>query len=228
MKMPIHSQTVGDLETIASIVTAPTSEQRKEGEYPLSVDFAFCELVRNEMRKLAQAEMLVQDPAQLLQTAIQRARALVDESLRGRSSNVPLEVYAKQAHARLQWTAKEIAGLSWKLAEAKRSQKVGDADRVSVEDERALEICEIGLRDAVEGYLVEAPPDVREIDTGRIENEFRCRIEGDWFPLEVYLRDFLFVIDDNGSVFVSVEGLPESLRHEARQLVLKLAALAYV
>jgi hypothetical protein len=48
------------------------------------------------------------------------------------------------------------------------------------------------------------------------------------FQLEVHLRDFLFVIDDDGSVFVSVEGLPESLRHEVRQLILKVAALAYV
>ena len=111
MKMPIHSQTVGNLETIASIVTAPVLSERKMGEYPLTVEFAFCELVRNEMRTMAQAGMLVRD----LHASCKRqfsVPALVDESLQGRSPSVPLEVYTKLAHKRLQWTAKEIAGLS--------------------------------------------------------------------------------------------------------------------
>ena len=55
----------------------------------------------------------------------------------------------------------------------------------------------------------------------------RFPLEGEWFPYEVTVEDMVFVVDDDGTVFVSTENFPREVRERARAMLEEIAALLY-
>jgi hypothetical protein len=86
---------------------------------------------------------------------------------------------------------------------------------------------ELGLKEAIQGILVEPTEQVEEIDIDSIREHGRWRVQGEWFPYAVYANEFVFVIDDDGSVFVSTINLPVELRDKANSIIRQIADLLY-
>jgi hypothetical protein len=68
---------------------------------------------------------------------------------------------------------------------------------------------------------------VQEIDVELLLGQQRWQIEGEWFPYEVHADEFVFVIDDDGSIFVSTANLPGELREKASRMIRQIADALY-
>lgn len=128
----------------------------------------------------------------------------------------------------LKWTAHEVVQLSRDLATSKELQKVGDRRQLlvsHVQRTQPVEIVEIGLQGAIEGLLVRPLGIHYRIDFARLGHEYT--LSGDWFPFEVTKGDLLFVVDDDGSIFISTENFPVELFNRASAEIQELAQRIY-
>ena len=202
-------------------------EHTDKRKYSMGIEFALSELVREEMRTLAQSERWPNDPSRLLQAAIGRVMNRVETVLKARQVRLNLSRYADTVCDKLAYPAKEIQKLSMQLGESRQAHRLGaKADIVSNEGSH-LVIHELGLRDAIQGLLVEASEDCTDLNLDKIRANQNWVLRGDWFPYELQADDFTFVIDDDGSIFVSTANLPMELRTRASGLLRRIADLLY-
>ena len=52
-------------------------------------------------------------------------------------------------------------------------------------------------------------------------------VEGDWFPFQIKRDDFTFILDDDGSLFVSTKYLSETIMKNLKQILGDIAAKLY-
>jgi hypothetical protein len=76
-----------------------------------------------------------------------------------------------------------------------------------------------------EGLLVQPTGDDFEINLEGLPEGGTVR--GDWYPYEVQYEDILFIVDDDGSIFVTVENFPERLVVRVREQLHELARRIY-
>src|SRR5262249_5476701 len=98
-------------------------------------------------------------------------------------------------------------------------------ETVAIEAHTRYEVHEIGLRGLTEGLLVQPTGDDFEIDLDSLPEG--CTVRGDWYPYEVQYEDILFVLDDDGIIFVSVENFPERQIARVREHLHQLARRIY-
>jgi hypothetical protein len=122
--------------------------------------------------------------------------------------------------------AKEMSGLTRKLIESKGRKRIGEKTPVSTVDARRhYDVLELGLLESVQGLLAIPAPDVGALDVDGIRQAYPT--EGDWFPFEVRVDDLLFVIDDDGSLFISTENFPRDVLGRAKLALHHLAEKLY-
>jgi len=217
-----------DAERLAAIVEmAGALVQRNDRKkYALSLEFALAELVRSEMRRIAQ-QPHGGGGRDLLDLALDRVMRHVNESLRGHQLNIDLGRYASTVRDKLRFPAKEMQDLADNLAESRRVHKLGDKEEVAADSGRHCIVHELGLREAIQGLLAEPNDDCHELDIDELREEANWRLQGEWFPYELLAERFVFVIDDDGSVFVSTENLPPELREKASRLLRRVVDRLY-
>ncbi|MGB3205777.1 MAG: hypothetical protein WBB28_12370 [Crinalium sp.] len=91
-----------------------------------------------------------------------------------------------------------------------------------------FELIEIGFNNSTEGILLY--PLIEKMDEFAIETsylEISVNIDGDRFPFEITFKDFLFILDDDGSIFVFVENFPEKIIAQVKESLLTLATSLY-
>ncbi len=98
--------------------------------------------------------------------------------------------------------------------------------RLSESSRIPIEITELGLSGFIEGLLAKAFLNNSEGYNINLEN-LEYRVEGEWFPFEVMIEDFVFTIDDDGTIFVSVENLPQRLVLKAKEMLQVIANQLY-
>lgn len=128
----------------------------------------------------------------------------------------------------LKWTAYEVMQLSRDLAKSKELQIAGDRRQLSaphVQRTQPIERVEIGLQGAIEGLLVRPLGFQCKLDFEHLGNEYSR--SGDWFPFEITKGDLLFVVDDDGSIFISTENFPQELFKHASDEIEALAQSIY-
>jgi hypothetical protein len=67
--------------------------------------------------------------------------------------------------------------------------------------------------------------DVVDVDLDRLKQTYS--VEGDWFPFQIKLGDFTFVLDDDGSIFTSTDHFSERMMTDARQIIEQIAHQLY-
>jgi len=226
MKIPRPSTNAERLEAIVEMAAALVLNG-DEKKYSMAFEFALAELVREEMRKLAQANQRLRDDRQLLAEAFEQVLGRVKASLGKRQLELNLKKYISAVREKLAYPAKEIQQLSRELVESRQLLRLGSKAEVGTEDGSHLMIHELGLRDSIQGLLVEALENRTELNLDNLRERSDWTIQGEWFPYELYVDDFVFVIDDDGSIFVSTENLPWELRHRASDLLKQIADLLY-
>ncbi len=214
------------IDSIVALAQSASLAQH-ESKMSISLDFALTELVRGEMRLMAQDNSQFGRSDDFLRAAFRRVTTKVETALDAKDIRLDLHEYEKQLIEKLRFPAKEIQTLGEKLAQSRRSQKLGAKEELAVDGVHHFIVHELGLREAIHGLLVEPTAQVTEINVAALREQKTWRVEGEWFPYEVVADDFVFVIDDDGSIFVSTVNLPGEIVLDIRRLIGQLAKILY-
>jgi len=218
-----------DAERLTAIVEmARALEEKKDRKkYSLGIEFALAELVRSEMRRIAQDEPTNFGNRDILEKATDRALEQVHEALHRKQVNIDLQKYASTVREKLKFPAKEMQQLSNNLVQSRRIQKLGAKEELAADSGIHCIIHELGLREAIQGLLAEPIGDTRDLNIDGLREQREWRLNGDWFPFELLVEQFVFVIDDDGSVFVSTANLPIDLKDHAGALLRRVIDRLY-
>jgi hypothetical protein len=125
MTIPIQSSSEFLCQQLVELIES-LQESEAAGEYSQLVEFGFAELVREQLRALAQ-EGSERGERQLLEGAINQAVELVQKRLP--ESSFEITPYAQQQRQALKYPAREMAQLSERLTEAKGRETTATATR---------------------------------------------------------------------------------------------------
>jgi hypothetical protein len=156
----------------------------------------------------------------LLATALRDSFGEVEDELRRAGVSVSLHKYHEQVKKQLKPVGGEMEKLTERLAQSKRTGKLSNKEVVEVDERARFEIQEIGFRDQPEGLRLQPTGDGFDLDLHDLPEGSTVR--GEWYPYEVSVGDFVFILDDDGSLYVSVENFPASLVEQAREQLREL------
>lgn len=214
---------------ITSLVRMMASSEDEAGaakSYNTAIGCGVDELVKQNMRHLSQERAGVRGWEDLLDFAVERSAGQLQEELDSHRLRFDLGPYLDHAKESLEAAAKEMSGLSRKLMESRERKRIGEKTPVSTVDARPrYEVSELGLLESIEGLLATPTAEVAGLNMDGIRDRFTT--EGEWFPFEVQVDDFLFVIDDDGSLFISTENFPREVLDRARTVLHRLAEMLY-
>lgn len=220
MKLKIDADRKYVLGAIQEIVDERGRKDRASA-YDSVLGDAISELIKLEMRECASAD----DPGGLYsgETLLHRAIDRVQAKLRGATPNFEFAEYVSAAERQLRGPAMELAELQGKLRESKELASVGD--ETIVDGLQPYRVKELGLKGAIEGVLTYPLGDVVEIDLDRLRQTYS--VEGEWFPFQVMSNDCTFILDDDGSLFISTKYLSDVMMKEAKLMLGQIAKVLY-
>lgn len=226
MKLKIQSEkefiSKGIVEQIKNL------KQQKKIEYSANLHSSLSQLVQVYMRKMAQtADSERLGRANLVNQAIQKVRSDLEKELQKFSIKFDFSIYVKNITKVLDFPSKEIDELKNRLSSANKEERIGSKEIFYTRINTSIEIIELGLRGSIDGLLVNPLLESYEIDFKRIKEKYSS-LRGDWFPFEIIIDDFTFIIDDDGTIFVSVEKMPERLINDVKIKLQELANEIYV
>lgn len=221
MNLTIVSQKAFVLYELLKII----QEQRKEG-YSSTIEFALAELVREYMRSIAQGHEYNHRRSSILEQAIKITENKIQNQLKEVNTQFNFTQYFTNIRESLKYPEKEIAELRANLLESKETKRIGERIKINSETISVYEITEIGLCNSLEGLLAFPLKNICEIDIEPVKKIYD--VKGDWFPLEIEIGNLTFIVDDDGTIFVSSENFPEPLVLEAKQTLKRLADQLYV
>ncbi|MBD2001423.1 hypothetical protein H6G00_33325 [Leptolyngbya sp. FACHB-541] len=223
MRFKILSQEAFILHNLVELVQNQTN--RGSQQYSSEIECSFTELVRNWMRKLAQSSTR-DGHMNILEQALEIAQLGLQKRLRDYDIRYDFNSYLISARKTLKFSAKEITELKEKLKRSKEIGRVGERRRVVSDAQVSFELVEIGLQSAIEGLIASPIAEVCELNLDEINRTYQ--VQGDWFPFHITIQNLVFVIDDDGTIFVSTENLPEVLIMEAEELLERIASQVYL
>jgi len=231
MKIPRRSGKIGVLDSVTELASATASTIALTGDrqrYSTSLEFGLTEQVRERMRTMAQNGVWGLTSPQLLQTAFDEVISELSQALATRKLQLEFSRYGRKVKAELKNTAKEIHKLSQQLSRSRLDKRLGDKEAMHVASGGTVIVQELGLRDSIHGLLVEPPELMDQISIETFDEMNGWIVEGDWFPYEVYSPSgSLFVIDDDGSIFISTEGLHGDMLADFHSQICRVAELLY-
>ncbi|MBD2247250.1 hypothetical protein [Nostoc sp. FACHB-888] len=94
---------------------------------------------------------------------------------------------------------------------------------------KKLNFIKVGFNNYIEGLLIYPElEDVEEytINISNLPQEFNVKVINN-FPVEIYHEDYVYIIDDDGTIFVNVENLNSESFFMAGRLLIELAMALY-
>ena len=141
-------------------------------------------------------------------------------------SRANLDQHLERARETLKFVAKEITDLQEKLQSAREREQILDRRRFTDDVEVPFEIISVGTRQSLEGLIV-TPIGEQECYL-RLENpDNSWRISGEWFPFELAIGELTFIVDDEGTIFISTDNLPKTLISQIRETLYQIAQRLY-
>lgn len=213
-------------------------KQPNKDEYSGNLHSSLSQLVQVYMRKMAQEAGESSKSGQyyidesknrtsLVNQAVNQIKNDLKAPLKELGIEFDLNRYFKNIAKVLDFPGKEINELIKNLLLANRAEIIGHRQRLDSKISIPIEIRELGLRSSLEGLLVNPLLESYEINLENVRNKY-SPIKGEWFPFEVFIGDFTFIIDDDGTIFVSVEKIPEKAVNDAKTKLGELANELYV
>ena len=136
--------------------------------------------------------------------------------------------FFKETKESLKPVAKEISSLRDRLSISRKEKRIGGKEMVSsVEPDYQItfDIVEIGLKESIDGLFSIPLIESFELDIERTKQNLS--LDGDWFPFEIEIDYCTFILDDDGTIFVSVENFPGDLINRSKILLRNLANKIY-
>jgi hypothetical protein len=196
--------------------------------YSASLEFGLIEQVRERMRTMAQDGVGGLSSPQLLQIAVDQVMSELLQALATSHLQLEFARYVKKVKSELKNTAKEIHKLSQQLSRSRHDKRLGEKEAMYVASGGTVIVQELGLRESIHGLLVEPPESMDQIIIEKFDEMNGWIVEGEWFPYEVYSPSgSLFVIDDDGSIFISTEGLHGDMLADFHSQIRCVAELLY-
>jgi len=189
--------------------------------YSQLVEFGVMELVRRQMRQIA-LKAQVRESEELLRRAVTQTHDKLQERLEGHKLTFDFSPYFQNAAQQLRYVAKEMQELAEGLRQLEQPLQQGKpiASATGVE----FKIKEVGLRE-VEALIVTPLASQFELDLEWLRQSYS--VEGEWFPFYVLIEELGFVVDDDGTIFISTENFPDLLLEQARKLMVGVAHQLY-
>ncbi|MFM7073682.1 MAG: hypothetical protein ACKO38_17985 [Planctomycetota bacterium] len=228
MKREVVSQRKYVVEAVGELIRHRREHPGKEAPLLPSVAFAIEEAVKQAMRELAQQSTPISNWDDLLRKAIDLSMQEMEDWISQKGEHFNFEPYLDDARESLASVAKEIQRLQQNLLESRAAKRVYDKE-IPVDSDETIEtpfeVAPIGLLDSIDGYLAAPRSPSCEMNLDALLERFQ--VEGDWFPYEINLDGMVFVVDDDGTLFVSTENYPEEVRERAQATLMRLAFLLY-
>ena len=191
--------------------------------YSLGIEFGIAELVRMQMRELAQVQG--EREAVILERSMEMAEAKLNEWCARTELVYDFTPYFSGVRKGLKFAAKEISELSRQLARSRQSERVASRERVTDCAAIPLEIVQVGLRNAIESLMVIPLAEEFELDLEGVRQVYE--FQGQWFPYQVSIESFSLLLDDDGTILVATVSLSEASIWRARETLLTLAQQLY-
>ena len=112
--------------------------------------------------------------------------------------------------------------------ELARGQEEGDP----IEQQRQSEcgvpyvVQAVGQPEAIEALMAKPEVAAFELDLSCLEEESH-QVEGGWFPYQISVGEFQFLLDDDGVIYTCTDNFPERLVEQVRAEVVALANRIY-
>lgn len=193
----------------------------EQSGYSQLVEFGVMELVRRQMRQVA-LEGQVRESEELLRRAVSQTHDKLQERLEGQQLAFDFTPYFQNAGQQLRYVAKEMQELAEELRQLGQQVQEGKPNTSAGQVE--FEVKEVGLRE-VEALIV--TPLVREYELDLEWLRQSYAVEGEWFPFYLAIEELGFVVDHDGTIFISTENFPSVLLEKARRLSIGLAHQLY-
>lgn len=214
------------IESLVKMISTLGDESGVEdGRYNTAIGFGLDEVVRQNLRRIAQRQGPVGSWDDMLEHAIHQSAEQLKRELDSHGLRFDVGPYLNNTRDSLASAAKEIVGLNRKLIESKERKRIAEKTPVTTDNRRQFEISELGLLDSVEGLLATPTAGVNSLNIEKMQETFPC--DGEWFPFEVRVDDLLFIVDDDGTIFVSTENFPNEALERARSVLYRLAGILY-
>lgn len=224
MKLEVVSEKRCILKNMAGFLQGRRQEDETPKRFSSILKYLSDELIKVNMRKIAQRRGNTFSESQIVDEAIAQTEREVRSHFQGNAS-FDMKRYTRGARDDLKPLARELFELKGELAAARKTERIGDRAIVAGQMKVPFEIIEIGLRGLIEGML--AMPQVDEFTLSTDHLEHFMRAEDPRFPIEIQIQDFTYVIDDDGSIYVDTENLPEKLVNHARVTLVELCKKVY-
>jgi hypothetical protein len=213
-------------DSVAALIEEGTRDPRAQETYSSAVGSGVDEIMRYNLRQLSQEGSRFGRWEELLRHASERSEDQLNRALQARGITFDLSPYLSHASKSLAPAARELFILNRKLSESKLKMRIPDKVPVAAPHTRLLfTVTPLGLLGSVEGLLASPSPEVKSLQIERLRDEYST--SGEWFPFEVSVENLLFVIDDDGSIFVSTENYPPEMLDRAKTILHELARFLY-
>ncbi|MBD1999314.1 hypothetical protein H6G00_22325 [Leptolyngbya sp. FACHB-541] len=224
MRAKVLSQEEFVLQNVVAI--ARCLMQREVEQHSSGLELSLVELVREQMRSLAR-ESEGDQTANLLEAAIAIVQKQVQGRLQEDSVQFNFDSYLASVRRTLKFLAREIAQLGERLNQSRKMQRLGERRRLISQSQVPFEVAEVGLRGAIEGLFAFPLTEVCVVDVEQVQPPYQ--VQGEWFPFLVTAesQSLEFVVDDDGSIFVATENLPERLLELAGEGLMELVNQLY-
>ncbi|PSB22911.1 hypothetical protein C7B76_01870, partial [filamentous cyanobacterium CCP2] len=131
--------------------------------------------------------------------------------------------YFQNTGQQLRYVAREMQELAEQLQQLEL-QEVPQREVLTSVGQVEFEVREVGLRE-VEALMVSPLSSECELDLEWLRQSYS--VEGNWFPLYVAIEELGFVVDGDGTIFISTENFPAVLLEKARRLMVEVANHLY-
>ena len=222
MKIQIQSQEKFIKEHIISETIEKVSE-----DYSNIINYSIDELTKLKMRKIAENDDYSWSDSEILSESISQTKSSLEKESKKYNLTANFSKYFKESHINLQPIAKEISRLQENLFISRKEERIGRKEEIRsiIDSQLSFDVIEIGLKGSIESLISIPHSESFELEIERIKS--RYKMTGDWFPFEIKIDHSTFILDDDGTIFISIDNLPEDLIKRSRELLEDLANKIY-
>lgn len=217
--MKLKFEVISDHEFVLNTVDQMLEERdgNYSNQFDSTIDYAIVELTKIKLRDLAQ---LGDRRFKENKDALNIASNAVQEEIQKRNPQFVINKnYRKSLHS-LSYPALEIMELTNELSRSREIERIGN--RISLPNSNNIyEIVQIGLSGSIEGLLAKPVSECVLIDLDNFKEQ-HYDINGEWFPFEIMVEDFIFILDDDATIYISTDNFPERLLSEAKKNLMDL------
>ncbi len=199
--------------------------EKDPGSYSNIINYSIDELIKINIIKTARGTDGNVSKRDILDESIELTELSILEEGERHNMHSDVRKYFDDAQTKYGPLSNEISKLKQQLFASKEDERVGEIFSIVTESQFPYEVGEIGLKDSIEGLILTPFPDSFQIDMGRAYHKYD--VAGEWYPFEIKIDYLTFVLDDDGTIYISTENYPKDLMEKTKVTLKELASEIY-